>query len=191
MKITSILLLTLSSVFLISCDSGTPLNNGTDESQLAKALTVPADGDKIIFSNTDSKPEPFLPEVTLASTLTTTPNVNYTYRQVTNQQFGLDVESRNATDLSPAVSNLLGEPTTLSARFRQLIFRDEADFTAEELQEAIDLLNPSGASLIIDPDDPLKILASSERRYLFEIRSNLGDKLRGAMGGHIMHKKTV
>lgn len=185
MKITKLLLFTFTTVFIASCDSTTPLNTGVDESQLATVLTVPANGDKLIFTNTDDKPAPFLPEITLTGLTTSTSNISYVYSQVTNQQFDLDVTLRNNQSLSldPAINNILGEPTTLSSRFRELIFREEADFTVDELQEIIDLLNPSGASLIINPDNSLQILATTNRKYRFEVRSNQGDKIRGSMGG--------
>tara|TARA_B110000908_G_scaffold123432_1_gene144770 strand:+ start:1613 stop:2356 length:744 start_codon:yes stop_codon:yes gene_type:complete len=184
MKITLPLLLTCTSVLFTSCDSNTPLDSGVDESELATVLSVPANGDTIIFSNTDGKAGPFLEEITLTGATTSTTSINYEYSQVTSQRFDLNaVTQSGGTELSGPLDNLLGEPVTLSSRFRELILREEADFTSDELQEVIDLLNPSGASLIIDPDDPLKILSTIERRYRFEVTSNLGDKIRGSMGG--------
>jgi hypothetical protein len=185
MKITIPLLLTFAAILFTSCDSTTPLDTGVNEDKLATALTAPADGDKILFTNTDDKDDPFLDELELSGETSTSPNISYVYRRVSDQRFDLDVNFRNnqSLTLAPALNNVLGEPTTLSSRFRELIFRDEVDFTPAELKEIIDLINPSGASLIINPDDPLQILATSNRRYRFEIRSNEGDKIRGSIGG--------
>jgi hypothetical protein len=185
MKILSLLLLVITTVFITSCDSATPLDTGIDGTKLAKALKQPANGDTIIFTNTDSKPDPFLPEIVLTGLTTTSPNISYVYTLVSDHRFNLDVNNRNdeLVSLDLAVNNVIGEPTNLGSRFRELIFREEANFTVGELQEIIDLLNPSGASLFINPDDPTEILASSDRVYRFEIRSNEGDKLIGSMGG--------
>ncbi|MFT5634299.1 MAG: hypothetical protein ACI9SQ_002031 [Rubritalea sp.] len=185
MKTTLLLLITCTSVLITSCDSTTPLNTGVDELALATVLKTPADGDTIIFSNTDAKPDPFLAEIELTGLVTATPNISYTYRQVSLQVFTLDVSLQNdlAANLNVPINNLLGEPTTLISRFRELLFRDEVDFTEAELQEIVDLMNPSGASLLINPDDPTEIMATTDRRYSFEVRSNQGDKILGSMGG--------
>ncbi len=185
MKFTLPLLMTCATALLTSCDSSTLLNTSIDETKLATVLSVPASGDKIIFSNTDGKPGPFLEEIVLDGSKTNTAFATYEYRQISPQRFDLDVVNRlGDSSVDVSLDNLLGEPTTLSSRFRELILRQEADFTTEELQEIVDLLNPAGASLIIDPDDPLQILSTVRRRYHFEITSNEGDKIRGSMGGN-------
>ncbi len=185
MKIASKLILILAVASLYSCDSASLPNDGTDEDARATVLRQPANGDKIIFTNTDPKPDPFLTDITLTGLRTVTTNISYIYKQVSNYQFNLEVALRNnnASTLDPVLINVLGDPTPLGSRFRELIFRDEAVFTNAELLEIISFLNPSGASLFINPDDPLEIAASTNRLYLFEVRSNQGDKIRGSMGG--------
>lgn len=184
MKFTLPILLTCAAALFSSCDSSTLLNTSIDETKVATVLKVPALGDKLIFSNTDGKPGPFIEEVVLTGAETVTAFAVYEYRQISSQRFDIDVVNiLGDSSIDVSLDGLLGEPTTLSSRFRELILREEAVFTTAELEEIVGLLNPAGASLIIDPDNPLQILSTVRRRYHFEVTSNEGDKIRGSMGG--------
>lgn len=185
MKITTLTLISIASLLFTSCDSSTPLDTGVNILERATVLRVPADGDTLVFSNIDDKSAPFVGQFVFEGARTITPIFVYDYRQITRYRFDLNLTRLVSSDraLDDALSNILGDPTPLSSRFRQLIFREDDDFSTEELQEIASLLNPSGAALLVDPDDPLKLLSTADRVYHFEVTSNVGDQLRGSMGG--------
>ena len=103
----------------------------------------------------------------------------------------MDFEIRIITNpvgnLSTAVELVLDNPGAIGVQLRAILLKEEIeDFTAFDLSEIARILNPLGADLSIDPEDPLQLNAPDTQVYSHLVTSTNAELQGGAMGGNYL-----
>lgn len=190
MKFTKIHLLgfaILSSLALVSCDSSTPvseLDSATNLSGTAKSELTLLQDDEFIYTAITANDE-IAPVLTMGSPTEASAFGTPTYQYVKTGDFTFELRAVYTTqeNLTNALALALRDPSPLGTRLREILFRRQAIFTAGEVQEIIDILNPAGADLTTDPTDPTRFSTASRREILHEVTSTNGDLLAGVQSG--------
>jgi hypothetical protein len=190
MKFTKIHLLgfaIVSSLSLVSCDSATPvseLDSSTNLGGIADSETTLIIGDEFAYTSVTTAS----PVISLLTMFTTT-NAEafgtpvYSYLKTGDKKFELLADYNAQDNLDDALEVSLKDPSPQGTRLRELLLRTDAIFSAAEIQEIIDLLNPSGADLSVKADDPTQFVAASRRQIFHEVTSTNRDLLAGVQSG--------
>ncbi len=186
MKVHKIILLSIGTALLSSCDSSTPLSNQIQtNADRAKALDVPVRGDTLSFTSTNG-------DTNIGQLVFDANGISnvgdgtafYTYRKLSDYSFSLTLEGNFSIDVKfpLIVENLLGSNSSLAAEFRTLIVnRLRPDFTPAEVTRLKAILNPAGADLSGDTVDELFVTFG--RQYTNIVTSTEGNKILGTIGG--------
>lgn len=196
MKTPLCILLQLATVTaflpLVSCDGS---NDGEEDLTLEERDSLTADslssteiysGDRLQWQPNDAT-EPKYDIVTFSAGGTASQTNNFfSYSKTGEKLFVVERTSSYTAQqrLSISLSNtLLGTSTNaqLGSRLRELIHRDDPDFTEDELKEIISILNPSGATLSLLDDGTL--VTSENDTYTHLVTSSREERNNGTMGG--------
>jgi len=191
LKLKKILPISLSlsaSMLFSSCDSE-PFSVGTSPLDFPDAVTealvslVP--GDTIEFT-TQINGSPVVDQLNFVgpNTAETFGAPPFLYEVQGPQEFTLTALFASQANLTSALDVALGDPSPLGTRIRELLLIGDSDnFTNADLVEIVTLLNPLGAELAINPDNPLQLVATAERRLRQQITSTNIDQFEGVQGG--------
>jgi len=177
----------ISSLSFVSCDSSTPvseLDSSTNLTGKAKSEVTLLQEDEFVYTAITSNDE-IVPVLTMGSPTEASSFGSPTYQYVKTGDFSFELRAVYSTqeNLNDALTLALRDPSPLGTRLREILFRRQAIFTADEVQEIIDILNPAGADLTTDPTDPTRFSTASRREILHEITSTNGDFLAGVQSG--------
>ncbi|MGJ8672135.1 hypothetical protein [Rubritalea sp.] len=144
-------------------------------------------GDVIIW-NTDTNADAYTDLLTFSTNGDTFANdTTYEYTKSGEYLFvvtgvpGSESETRLPISLYSNIGDF-GTGTVLGNRLRDLLHRDTADFTNDELTEIANILNPSGAGLTVNTSDN-EILIVNNLTWTHSVQSDRGDQISGTMGG--------
>lgn len=183
----SVFAVAVSVPILTNCDSDMPdyLDPDKSDALRAESEASPIAGDVITFSPELNQ----LPErnnIVFDGRVTSVDegNANISYEKSGRYSFTLSIEYNPRVSLLNALDNTIGGDlgSPLNARIRQLIDRDEPVFSTSELEEIRDILNPSGAHIVLD-ESGRKLYAIDRTVYHQDITSNYLSFKRGEVTG--------
>jgi len=177
-----------ATMLVSSCDSE-PFTVGTSPldfpDAVTEALTSLVPGDSIEY--TSSTPSSSVIEqltFVAPNTAETFGAPPFFYEAIGPQEFTLTAVFGSQVNLTTALDVALGDPSPLGTQIRDILLIGDADnFTNADLVDIVTLLNPLGAELAINPDNPLQLVATAERRILQQINSTNIDQFEGVQAG--------
>ena len=177
------------SLTLTSCDSSDA--NSTDG--FLEGTAVPTTslnvGDRIDFTpiTSDSPTGIFVNSLTFDSNFTARESENtveFTYQIEDDSGYSLTGVFDTTGFLQSALEATLSQDSPIAGQLRNLLLRDEDDFTEAELIEIATLLNPAGANLAVDVDgDSSELRSVGTQFYFANIDTTELDRLNGFVAG--------
>ncbi len=184
-------ILSLASVFLIGCDSSTPLAFGgqsvtdvtaSDETVSPRDLFTFED---LLFPNIPQ----FLNQLRIQTdNFAQLGQTTYVYASTGEFTSSITVEAPTTESLDEAISQLFSVTNAANGEIRSLLLvRDQNDddpnLTEAQAARLVELLNANGAGVTVNPNDLTEIVAVPNRLYTMTNTSTLEDRAGGIVAG--------